>query len=99
MLFEISPKRSLQLKSGNPLLIQTLCSRRGAFLWRLSRYVKAIRCVRRFRTLGSVVNSMKWNHTNADLVVASSGDDKKIYVCRKEMRIDWESFRLLEEQW
>ncbi|KAG2312470.1 hypothetical protein Bca4012_027020 [Brassica carinata] len=99
MLFEISPKRSLQLKSGNPLLIRTLCSRHGAFLRRLSRYVKSFRCVRRFRTLGSVVNSMKWNHKNADLVVPSSGDDKKIYVCRKEMRKDWELFRLLEGQW
>ncbi|CAN6856181.1 unnamed protein product [Brassica oleracea] len=45
-------------------------------------------------TLGSVVNSIKWNHTknffNADLVVARSEDDKNIYICGKKMSIVWE---------
>nr|VDD52155.1 unnamed protein product [Brassica oleracea] len=39
-------------------------------------------------TLGSVVNSIKWNHTiffNADLVVARSEDDKNIYICGKKI--------------
>ncbi|WZZ07782.1 hypothetical protein YC2023_093703 [Brassica napus] len=39
-------------------------------------------------TLGSVVNSIKWNHTN--LVVARSEDDKNIYICGKKMSIVWE---------
>ncbi|CAN6919713.1 unnamed protein product [Brassica oleracea var. botrytis] len=41
-------------------------------------------------TLGSVVNSIKWNHTiffNADLVVARSEDDKNIYICGKKIEI------------